>query len=584
MQAILLRYACENLQGLKLNIKNILKILICLWGGGSFIVPSISYSALDGVPEEDREAPEGVFAPDTSSFDDAQADIKLLPDSNLEDDLSMEGAEPLSEAVKPETSQEPLPEVKTKVEVIEEPVADTEEKGYLSRFFVAEKWPELSVSGYLKNESAYRLREPRSFTKIRNIFYLNAGYEMTPDIKLNFSGWAYYDLAYDLYDYQTIAARLEREAKEPLVFIANLPEETDSPVAEVRELYLDLFFENVDVRLGKQYIIWGVLEGNRVTDEINPLDFRELFLPDLLDYRVPLWSAKVDYYRDEADYQFVLIPQLKFHQPGPQGSEWELLQEVPNTTFPKSYKLSNAEFALKATTGQFLETEITLSYFYTWDDYPVLFRKMRVDFDPEQTFFPTYTRISIFGATFIKPVNKYIVKGEIAYVPDKYFGIANDTDGDGDGFLDQNGVFKKAHIRWGLGVDFNYKGMEVSPAIVQWVIMAYDKPIIQDEFDTSLSLYLRKELHEINALFELLAIYSINFKDAYLQPKIAFRITDSLQITAGFDLFSGENSQFGVGVGGNAQTGNLVIVKERARFFGNFDDNDRIFVEFKYAF
>ena len=581
---MVLRYACENLQGLDLNIKNILRIFVCLCGVGSFIVPGIGYSALEGVPEADGRVPEGVFAPDTSSFDDAQDDIKLLPESNLEDDLSMEGTPSSSEEVKPEADQKSSSEIKTKTEVIEEPSTAFEEKGDLSQFFIGSKWPELSVSGYLKNETAYRFREPRSFTKIRNIFYLNAGYEITPDIKLNFSGWAYHDLVYDLYDYQTIAARLEREAKEPLVFIANLPEEKDSPVSELRELYLDLFFENVDVRLGKQYIIWGVLEGNRVTDEMNPLDFRELFLPDLLDYRVPLWSAKVDYYRDEADYQFVLIPQLKFHQPAPQGSEWELLQEVPNTTYPETYKLSNAEFALKATTSQFLDTEITLSYFYTWDDYPVLFRRLKVDLDPAPTFFPTYTRISIFGATFIKPVNEYIVKGEFAYVPDKYFGIFNDTDGDGDGFLDQNGVFKKAHMRWGLGIDFNYKGMEISPAIVQWIIFAYDKPIIQDEIDTSLSLYLRKDLHEINALFELLAIYSVNFKDAYLQPKIAFRITDNLQITGGFDLFSGENSQFGVGIGGDAQSGNLVIVEERARFFGNFDDNDRIFVEFKYAF
>ncbi len=578
-----LRYACENLQDPDLNIKSTLRILLCLWGAGSFIVPGVSYSAPEGIPKEDDRTSEGIFGPDTSSFDDAQADIKLLPDSSLEDDLSMEENPSPKETQNKTIQTEPQPE-EVKTEIVAEPPVVFEKKGYLSRFFDSSKWPELSVSGYLKNETAYRLREPRSFTKLRNIFYLNAGYEITPDIKLNFSGWAYHDLAYDLYDYQTIAARLEREAKEPLVFIANLPEEKDSPVAEVRELYLDLFFENVDVRLGKQYIIWGVLEGNRVTDEMNPLDFRELFLPELLDYRVPLLSAKIDYYREEADYQFIFIPQLKFHQSAPQGSEWELLQEVPNTTFPESYKLSNAEFALKATTNQFLDAEITLSYFYTWDDYPVLFRRLRVNLDPAPTFFPTYTRISIFGATFIKPVNEFIIKGEFAYVPDKYFGISNDTDGNGDGFLDQNGVFKKPHIRWGLGVDFNYNGLEISPAIVQWIIMGYDKPIIQDEFDTSLSLYLRKDLHTINALFELLAIYSINFKDAYLQPKIAFRITDNFQITGGFDLFSGENSQFGVGVGGNAQAGNLIIVEERARFFGNFNDNDRIFVEFKYAF
>ena len=101
-------------------------------------------------------------------------------------------------------------------------------------------WSKLQLSGYLKNETAYRVREPRSITKIRNIAYLNAEYPYNNYIGITFSGWAYYDLVYDLFNYETIAARLERNSDEPLAFVENLEQEKDSPVADIRELYMDL--------------------------------------------------------------------------------------------------------------------------------------------------------------------------------------------------------------------------------------------------------------------------------------------------------------------------------------------------------
>src|SRR5690554_134566 len=69
----------------------------------------------------------------------------------------------------------------------------------------------LSWSGYFKNETAYRYREPRSFTKIRNMLALEANYRFTDRIDLTAAGWAYYDLVYDLFDYRTVSGRAERD-------------------------------------------------------------------------------------------------------------------------------------------------------------------------------------------------------------------------------------------------------------------------------------------------------------------------------------------------------------------------------------
>ena len=442
----------------------------------------------------------------------------------------------------------------------------------------------LTVGGYLKNETAYRFDEPRSITKIRNILSLNAQYPIGTRAKLTASGWAYYDLAYDLFDYETIAARFVRDETQPLVFVENLQQEKDSPVAEIRELYLDIFTDKMDIRVGKQFVVWGVLEGMRIVDEINPMDFRELINLDLLDYRIPLWTLKLDYYGEDAAYQMLWIPDIRFHKPAPPGSEWELLQEVTNTTYPDPDDLTNSEFGFKMT-KDILDAEITLSYFYTWDDFPAIFRTVDLNASTDPIFFPTYTRINMYGATFVKPLGATILKGEVAYVPDKYFGLSNDVDTNNDGFLDSNGEVQKKHIRWGLGVDFNIWGMDVSPAVAQWIILDYEEGILQDKYDTSFALFVRKPMPEKSAVFQLLLINLINMKEMYIKPKITFDVTDHFQIATGLDLFYGTRSVLGVPAAGGVVAGlDLGIIEQSAQFFGNFHDNDRVFLEFKYTF
>ncbi len=441
-----------------------------------------------------------------------------------------------------------------------------------------------SFNGYIKNETAYRFREPRSITKIRNILSLGGQYAISEDTSLTVSGWAYYDLAYDLFDYDTITARYVREESQPLVFVDNLDQEKDSPAADIRELYFDIYTDNMDIRLGKQFVVWGVLEGMRLTDEINPMDFRELILLDLLDYRIPLWTAKVDYYSEEATWQFLWIPDLRFHKPAPRGSEWELLQDVPGTTKPDSSKLRNTEIGIRYT-KELLGAEVGLSYFYTWDDFPVVFRTSKIASTAEPTFFPTYTRMNMYGLTFVKPVGGNILKGEFVYVPDKYFGLENDTDIDGDGYLDSDGILQKKHIRWGLGFDFNEWGMDISPAISQWIILDYDPVLFQDEYDTSLALFIRKPMPEKSAVFQLLYINLLNAKESYIKPKIIFDVTDHFQLSVGLDIFYGTSSKLGV----EAQQGRVLGVAadtsiQNAQFLGNFNNNSRLFMEFKYTF
>jgi len=453
-------------------------------------------------------------------------------------------------------------------------------------------WADFEWSGFYRNETAYRYQEPRSISKARNTLYLDARYPVTDNIELFAAGWAYYDLAYDLFNYRTIAARVERNDEEPLVFIERLDQEKDSNVKEIRELYADFLFDGLDLRVGKQFIVWGVLEGVRIVDEINPIDFRELINLDLLDYRIPLWSLKLDYFREDTSYQLVWIPDLRFNKPAPRGSEWELLQDVCVgqaeeilciDSSPESWTLKDSEIGLKIDTYLW-DTELSFSYFYTWDDFPVIFRSIRVDDNTvPPAFYPLYTRIHMFGATAVKQLGNYILKGELAYVTGKYFGTRNVPDRDANGYLDDDGELIRNHFRWGLGTEFNMMGMDVSPGIAQWVILDYDESIMQERLDTSFFLFVRKELPEKAAVFQMLAIYLVSLKELLLKPEITFQFSDNLQLGIGLDLFYGLKSDFG---SNQSQVTSAVFDPNaaRAQFIGNFNNNDRIYFDFKYSF
>lgn len=441
-------------------------------------------------------------------------------------------------------------------------------------------------SGYIKNETAYRYDEPRSFTKIRNVLYLNWQYIFSDKVKFYSSGFGYYDHVYDIFNYDTIVARNVRDEKEPLVFLEQLDKERDDKRAELKELYFDFFLNNLDIRIGKQYVVWGVLEGIRIVDEINPMDFRELIIPELLDYRIPLWTLKVNYYSKKTAYEVIWIPELKFHQTAEPGSEWELFQVIPTTTLPENYNPKFSEVGFKVIRDMF-DAEVSFSYFFTWDDYPTTFRVISTDdvtsTDPTQDLpiFPTYTRMHMFGSTLTKEISGDILKAEFVYVKDKYFAIVDEYDE--FGFLIDDGDIKRDHIRWGVGYDFSFWGADFSPAIAQWFILDYGTHILSDEFDTTFNLFIRKPLLKHSAVFTMLFIRLINFEETYIKPRMTFNLTDHFQVIAGGDFFIGRRTAFGREADSAAE-GGLVTPEQRAQFLGNFNENNRISLEFKYNF
>lgn len=442
---------------------------------------------------------------------------------------------------------------------------------------------DLTWGGYLRNETAFRVVTPTGFDKILNILHLEGHYRLAPKIQLSGRLRAFYDAVYDVESTDVVSPRKGPETILLDQLTADQVAQLDSGNVrdveivkqriELKELYLDMNFQNFDLRIGRQIVRWGVVEGARVTDEINPLDFYELILRDIDDRYIPLFMIKGDLYLGSNTFEGILIPEVRGHRPAPRASEWEQFRFLPGLERPKQpynnfpNNIENTEVALKYT-RVFSGFELSGSYFYTWDDFPSSFRSIAGSgvfaISPSVDFTPKYNRLHIYGTTFSKTFPGFVLNAEAAYVDGKVFGARF-----GDGVLANAGEVQRDYIKYALGMDLYFLGIDISPAAIQQYILGYQKEIIQDKIDTVGALFIRKEfIHNVWSA-NLLVLYFFNDKDWLIRPRTIYNITDRLRVSFGVDIFEGK---IGTGLPGEFH------------FVGFFDNNDRIFWDVTYSF
>lgn len=75
----------------------------------------------------------------------------------------------------------------------------------------------------------------------------------------------------------------------------------------LRELYVDTYFGDWSLRLGKQQVVWGTADGIKLLDIINPTDFRELNQNAMEDSRIPIWMVNAERnIGDNSNIQFIV--------------------------------------------------------------------------------------------------------------------------------------------------------------------------------------------------------------------------------------------------------------------------------------
>ncbi|MCD6561467.1 MAG: hypothetical protein J7L16_06900 [Deltaproteobacteria bacterium] len=208
----------------------------------------------------------------------------------------------------------------------------------------------------------------------------------------------------------------------------------------LRELYVNITYGNWFFKLGKQQVVWGKMDGKCI-DVINPGDYRESVNMGQDDYewrRIPLWMSNITYFWSDYYFQFIWIPDFEPSQSPQRGSVWwypSLSASMPHSINKKdkpSTAFKDNEFAFRFNMVK-NGWDTSFIYFYTWDDFPTLFKKANgfdpLTGDPEYSYDQEHTRLHQFGFNIDKGnwfLNRnWVWRVEFLYTLNDYISTAD---------------------------------------------------------------------------------------------------------------------------------------------------------------
>jgi len=322
---------------------------------------------------------------------------------------------------------------------------------------------------------------------------------------------------------------------------------------ELGETYIQgSLTKSLDVKIGRQIVVWGKSDSIRVTDVLNPLDIREPGLTDIEDLRLQVAMSRLDYYIGDWSLTGIAIHEIRFNKSPEYGSDfYPGSQPPPHEDKPDSC-CKNTEYAA-AINGIFSGWDISFYWADYYNDTPVM---ELIPAGPPPQIQLKHARLKMFGVAFNAAVGNWLLKTEAAYI---------------DGFEFFNTPYKD-YSRTDVLAGIEYSGFKDTTMSIEAVnrnINDFDEAleltpdnVQEDEFQWVFRL-TRDFLNDTLTLTLIASTYGATGQDGAFQRFSAeYDVTDSIEIAGGVVLY---------------QSGDL------ARF-RNIGDNDRLFCEIKYSF
>ncbi|MFZ4537481.1 DUF1302 family protein [Propionivibrio sp.] len=327
------------------------------------------------------------------------------------------------------------------------------------------------------------------------------------------------------------------------------------------ENYLDIGAGDWDFRLGKQNVVWGEMVGLFFADVVSAREMREFILPGFDLIRIPQWTARAEYFKDDFHAELLWIPVASYNRIGKPGAEFfpfdppaipGVATQFQDEVFP-SRNLSNTNYGLRLST---LKNGWDISGFAysSMDIEPTFYRQSVAAPQPTAIYQARHDRINQFGGTLAKDFGSVVLKGEGVYTRGRQFYVS--SPGDTDGVVPQN------TLDWALGLDFTLPAeTRLNVQVFQRAFFNYDPNLISDKQENGYSLLVNHKLSD-KLEAQVTWISSLNRTDWLLRPRVAWNFEKNWLLAAGVDVFKGPP----------------------LGFFGRFDGKDRVYSEVRYSF
>ena len=403
----------------------------------------------------------------------------------------------------------------------------------------------VSLNGYasLRSTCNYAHKEPgenetdwRGLSSLRSEIMLKVDTKLGKNWSTRVSGRAAYDAAYDING----RTKYTDDIKDNYI-----------KEVELLETYVQGSpLSHLDVKAGRQVVVWGKLDNIRVTDILNPLDLREFGVTDIEDIRLPLNMLKIDGYLFNWTLSGITIPEIRFNKNPEYGSDFYPVTSPPIHEEIPENGLDHMEYAFSAGRN-FSGWDIAFYWADIYNDTPHM-KYLPGIFQMELT----HERINLYGTAVDMAFGDWLLIAETAHLDGlKYFNTADD-----------------AYSRTDIGAGIEFSGFKETTLGIEGVrryIHAYDEvlknePDNQDEISTQTAVRLTKNwLNETFSLTIVMSAFGTDFKKGSLQRyELVYDISDDLTVKGGLVAY---------------QSGS-------ASGFNNIGDNDRVFLELKYSF
>ncbi|MES9856630.1 MAG: DUF1302 family protein [Sedimenticola sp.] len=370
----------------------------------------------------------------------------------------------------------------------------------------------------------------RGLSRLRTKLSLELDYALNSNWKLHGDGTIARDFIYQLRDSTYSPQTLNSHQQE----------------GDLGELFVQGGFNrDIDLKIGRQTVIWGKSDNLRVNDVINPLDSRQMGMVDIEDLRLPLTMTRLDWYRGDWSLTALAIHEVRFNKSAPYGSDYYPFTSLQPAEVIPTGRGDNTEYAL-ALNGIFSGWDIAFYGARLFDDQP----HMETHSGITKRY---HSRITMAGAAINAATGNWLFKGEVAH----FRG------------MEYSSLVGEQRSRSDLLLGVEYSGLKdaslsfeiVNRHVHDYASLLAGDGVKEDELQTAIRYqgdYLHNRLH-----FTLLNSLN-NWGDGggFSRAALAYDLADALTFTGGVITYhSGDKIPF------NA-----------------IGDNDRVFVDLKYSF
>jgi len=375
--------------------------------------------------------------------------------------------------------------------------------------------------------------------------YLQFDTKLSDNWKMRISGNMYYDGIYDIYSGNNYSKDILDEYRTQ---------------ARFDDVYIQgSLTSDLDLKLGRQIVVWGKSDTIRVTDVINPLDNRLPGVTDIEDLRLSVSMAKFDYYIKSWDFSFMTIFENRIMLEAPPNSEFFPVNSIFTTT-------QNKFIELKSPSNSFDDLQYAIAANGTFSGWDLSFYAAHVldqkwHFDHVQGSVPLskitriVNKIDMLGSAINIASGNWLFKSEIAYLN----GVGYNTTADEKNRLD-------------ILVGFDYTGFRdsvVSIEVANRHIFDYEAQmknqadyVDKDEMQTAIRI-TRSFINETVNTTALIRMFGSGLEDGgFARVWLEYEIADALNTNFGVVNYIGGDKVF------------LEAIK----------NNDRVFADITYSF